>query len=727
MAHIVHEDSLESEIQRRRERLAACSRDHPQRGDACQALASSLHDSWNKTPSSTLLSEAIALYREGLALQPSTHPDRGKSCSHLANALLDQYRAEGGHDLLEETIKLHRKSLSLRSAGHPDRSYSCNGLARALLERYRVSGGSDVLDETIKLHREALSLQPSGHPDRAMYCNDLASTLHDRNQMKGSSGLLDEMIKLHREALALRPAEHPDHASSCNNLANALMDRYEVTGTTALLDEAITLYHNTRNLRPGAHPFRAMACSNLANALLHRYRATGVSTVLDDTITLCREALALRSAAHYGRAMSCTNLAGALLHRYQDTGDSALLDEVIKLHREALALRPGGHPSRGLSCYDLAGSLWRHCQQTQDQTVINEAVTLARQSATSWSPSDSWQPLLLLCSIHLEQWSPYFSISTATEYLLQAASSVPSNIAEFMREIQSRLDRMWLINATWTPDTPHFMVEVYSKIIDRLSGMTGFAFDLTSQLTALRTARSFGSDACVAALLSGLPCQAIELIDHAHGLIWAQALHQRDPQLQDIPRSLASELEALLRGVSKPLDTHAPMTSDSTPGYLPPEDVRHEQKSRIQTILTDVRAMPGLERFMLGRSYTQLRETASEHPVVVLVSARGHSYALIVRDSTQAAPDKIHLKLTSDRLSLLRDTAARAGLRQGVQGEAAVKDLQIKVKRAMRMSRHKEVNPLATLADVWHDVVKPVFEHLQLQVRIREPHFRLLS
>jgi hypothetical protein len=256
---------------------------------------------------------------------------------------------------------------------------------------------------------------------------------------------------------------------------------------------------------------------------------------------------------------------------------------------------------------------------------------------------------------------------------------------------------------------------VYSNIIDRLSRMTGFAPDTVSQLTALKSARSFGLDACVAALLSGRPHQAIELIDHAHGVIWTQALHQRDPQLQDVPRGLASELESLFRAVSIPITKHERAPVGHVTGYLSPEDVRDQQNSRIQTLLIEVRAIPGLERFMLGRTYAQLRETARKHPVVVLVSARGYVYALIIRDSTQGGPEEIRLEVTSDHLSLLRDTAACVGLRQG---EVDVQDPQMESERAIRLSRHRESSPLTTLTDLWHCVVKPVINHLQLQVRI---------
>jgi tetratricopeptide (TPR) repeat protein len=711
MSQIVPEDPLESEIRRYREQLAACPTTHPQRGNACHDLGTSLYRSWVVTPTTALLEEAITLHREAFALRPDGHPDHAASCNSLGGTLVRRYEVTGDQDLLEEIIKLHYKAIALHPDGHLDRATSCHNLAAALGYRYQVTGGSDLLDEVIKLHREALALRPGGHRDRSRSCANLAIQLIFRYHVTGSFDLLDEAITLCREALALKPAGHPRRTSSCNTLAGALQERYSVTGSSDDLDEAITLHREALAELSDAHPDRWHSCNNLAIVLYDRYQVTGSFDLLDEATTLYREALALQPETHPDRAGLCNNLANALQDRYQVMGSADLLNETIKLNREALALRPHGHPFHALSCNAMADTLWKHFGQTKDVTVIDEALALARETVTSGPPSDLWRASLILCLIHTEQASPHFSISTATTHLLQASVSLPPMITEFMRDMQSRLDRMWLVHGTWTPDTPLSLLEVYSNVIDGLSKMTGFAVDTVSQLTALRSARSFGSDACVAALLSGRPRQAIELIDRAHGVVWAQALHQRNPQLQDIPQSVASELEALFRAVSVPVDTHQRASADHATG---PEDVRDQQNSRIQTLLTEVRAMPGLERFMLGRTYAQLRRTAREHPAVVLVSARGHVYALIIRDSAQENPEPLRLELTSDRLSLLRDTAAHVGLRN----ENSPQDVKIQFGRAMHVSKRKETTVLSTLADLWHDIVKPVIDHLQLQVSI---------
>jgi hypothetical protein len=580
------------------------------------------------------------------------------------------------------------------------------------------------MGKAVTLLRESLAPRSAGHSDRAASCRNLAPVLYACYEFTGSTALLDEIINLQREALALRQAGHPSPATLCNNLLTALRRRCKSTGSTFLLGEAITLVREALSLRSAGHLNRAISCNNLATALHKHYRLTGATTSLDEAIVLLRESLTLRPAGHLDRALLCNDLADALLDRYRVAGSASLilLDEIVMLHREALSLRPAGHVDRANSCDNLADTLWQDSKATGDIAVIDEVLAHARVSAVSSLPSDVWRVYLLLCEIHLHQDSPHFSIPTATEYLFQASALLPNNTTDFMRAVQGCLDSIWSKHSAWTADTTTMLLRVYANVVTKLPRMTGFVIGTRSQLTALKSVHSFGADTCIAALLSSRPHQAVELIDHAHGVIWAQALHQRDPQLQDLPARIASELETLLRAVSTPVATDALTCSEPVTSYLPREDVRHQQNSRIQAILTEVRAMPGLERFMLGRPYSQLRETASEHPVVILVSARGHIYALIIPNAVQEHPDVLRLNITSDYLARLHYTAKQAGLRT----RNAMPDIELGADRQMRPGRFKDT-ALGVLAGMWQEIVKPVIDHLRLPVRIWHTHLTDLT
>jgi tetratricopeptide (TPR) repeat protein len=615
-------------------------------------------------------------------------------------------------DPLETEIRDRRSRLAALSGGHPKRADACDDVGLSLYQRYQVTGSISLLDETIAMLREALALRPAGHSGRAMSCNNLANALYSRYEETGSTILLEEMIMLLREALYLLPDRgHPGHAQVCHSLGTALHTRYKITGMTDLLDEAITLHRKAL----AGHPDRAMVCNSLANAFYSRYEATGDTNLLEEMIMLLRAALSLLPDGHPGHASVRNSLGTALCTHYEVTGVTSLLDEAIELHREALFLTPAGHPNRVVPCNNLANALWKHYGRTDDLIVLDEAIALAREGAASPSSAKSRTVLPLLCKMHLVSDSPHFSISTATEYLSQASQLHTDNITAFMQGMQECLDLIWSVDSTWTSDTPILLSNVYSNLIDRLAWMTGLALDTKSQLTALKPARAFGADACVAALMSGHPNQAIELTDHAHGVMWAQALNQRDPHLQDLPKDLASELEALLRAVSVPMAAHTLERSDTATRYLSPEDVRHQQNSRIQTLLTEIRDTPGLERFMLGSTFAQLREVACKHPVVVLVAARGQAYALIISETTVASPHPLPLAITSQHLSSLRDYAGRAGLRNGRPSPKLEDGARLGL---ADLVEDLEDDGVAALSDIWLHVIKPVLDYLQLQVRM---------
>jgi hypothetical protein len=586
--------------------------------------------------------------------------------------------------------------LASRIIQRPDRAHPCAELASLLYIRYQQTGDVSALDEAITLEREALHSQPPGHPNRSFTCSELGLLLFARWEQIGDLALLDEAIVLEREALALRPPGHPDRSSTCTGLGSFLHARYNQTGDVDLLDEAITLQREAIALQPPGHPNRSFTCTRLGSFLHARYNQTGDVALLDEAIVLEREALALRPPGHPDRSRSCASLASVLVSRYDRTGDLALLDEAIVLEREALALRPPGHPDRSRSCASLASILVSRYDRTGDLALLDEAIVLEREALALRPPALSWDIMLTLCRIHLLPKTPHFSIKVALEYSLELSNIPFAAFAILADGVNATLAKLWTFQDTWAndPAITETLTAVYCNLIDKQLDMRGSAPGPSSQLAASKSVGSTGSDGCVAALLAGRPAQAIELLDRAQGLLWVQAPRQCDPQMHNLPTELAQELETLLC---------TPIWSPRLPSELTASDLRHKRNSRIQTILREIRDMPGLERFMRGSTFPQLRKAAKEHPVVVLVAARGCTYALVISDETQDAPHSLRLEITSERLSLLVET------------------------RVLFLTRVPSSTPKSTedvLAELWSEVVRPVLIHLQLQVCMSYDHVR---
>jgi tetratricopeptide (TPR) repeat protein len=580
---------------------------------------------------------------------------------------------------------------------------------------YERTGDVALLDEAIELKHEALASRPLGHPDRADSCVNLATSLHMRYKQTGNVVLLDEAIELEREALALQPLGHPDRANSSANLAASLHVRYTRTGDVGLLDQAIALEREVLALQALGHPDRASGCVSLASSLHMGYEQGGNVALLDEAIELNYEALTLRPPGHPDRAKGCASLGASLYVRYQRTGNVVLLDEVIKFNREALTLRPPGHPSRAYSYVSLGVLLHERYQQTSNVALLNEAVETYNYASGHLSAYRVWYPLTLLSELHLLRNSPHYSVLTALQYLQRSFQHEVDNIHSFISSVCWSIILIWDNSRDWNSHTIGLLAAIYAQVVDRLPLMAGFVLDTSSRLKTLKSTCQVGSDACVAALLAEQPATAVELLDRAHGVVWTQALHQRDPQMEGAPKDMAIELENLLREIS----TSTPVDPARLLDRL--QDLRHRQNTRIQVLLRDIRAMPGLARFMLGSTYETLREAARDNPVVVLVAGPGHAFAVIMPScEANANPDLLPLDVAWKDLRSLADMAGkgniryRAGSTEDQRAEAPAHAELTDQERAMRAGNFaSQWSPLASL---WRDVVKPVLSRLHLMV-----------
>jgi hypothetical protein len=210
----------------------------------------------------------------------------------------------------------------------------------------------------------------------------------------------------------------------------------------------------------------------------------------------------------------------------------------------------------------------------------------------------------------------------------------------------------------------------------------------------------------------------LQLLERARGVVWSQLLQLRDPKLQDVPSSLASELYNLLRKfntyrtsgyTSMNLSKVDPMKS-----FVQERDVQHADHARIQRLIREIRSLPGLENFMYGPTLEALRSTATTHPVVVLV-ANQDCQALIIR-STNAPLTSISLKhVHISELQGMIKNAMRTCM-------AMVPDSTIVEDDGSRTMKSRQ--PREMLATLWFNVVKPVINHLGLRVSRCFVHIR---
>jgi DNA-directed RNA polymerase subunit N (RpoN/RPB10) len=705
--HTGHVGALDEAIDLQREAYDLYPAGHLDRFLSCGNLSISLGARYQHTADMEFLDEAINLEREALDLCPQGHPDRFMSCANLASCLKTRYQRTDDISVLDEAIGLEHQAIDLWPAGYPGRFMSCGKLATSLWTMYELKGDFGLLDKVINLEREALSLVPAGHSIRPTACGNLATSLWRYYEHNSDISVIDEVIDLGREALDLCPLGHPGRSTFSGNLATSLNIRYSRTGDVGLQDEAIDLQRQALNLCPSGHPHHFISCANLASSLSKRYKRTGDMVYLEEAIDLQRETLGFCPIGHPVRYGSCGGLARSLWTRYKRTGDVVLLDEAIDLQREALDLCPAGHSGRYSSCGNLSRSLWTRYKRTTDVALLHESLTLLQEATTTAPVHLIWRELHDLTQMHLQNTSPIYDINKAILYLSQSLEDDSHDPLAFVISVLSLLDNLWECSL----EGKHIqLTPIYQRLVNLLPLLVHPALGLQPQLHALKACARLGSDAFVNAVLADDCSVGLETLELAQGVIWSQTLHRRDPQLTNVPEHLASKLQSLTQSFAFGSTTEL----DETRKWLTPRDMLHTRSSRAYAVIHQIRSLPGLDRFMLGESFDILRTVATSYPIVVLVSARGHHYALVMAPSI-ADHAVLSLNLTAEDLTALFFT--KDSLRQSRGGMV----VEPSADRALKISTPSRAKALEQQFEVlWEKVVKPVLKHLDLKVSDRD-------
>ena len=622
-----------------REALDLRPKGHPDRSESLCSLANDLLTRYYQHGEMQDLNKAIVLDREALDLRPQWHPERSESLCSLAVDLSTRYKQLGAMQDIDEAIVLAREALNLRPQGNPLRSVSLNSLAMRLSTRYNQLGGMEDLDEAIVLVRESLDLRPQGHPRRSNSLNSLAHCLSTRYQQLGAMEDLDEAIIFGREALHLCPQGHLARSTSLNNLAVDLCTRYKQLGVMEDLDEAIVLDREALDLRPQGHPFRSSSLNNLANRLSTQHKQLGAMEDLNEAIVLMREAIALRPQGHPDRSTSLSNLAAYLSSRYNQLGAMEDLDEAITLDREALDLRPRGHPERSEPLGDLARHLcdrFTRSKQLQDKeelfSVYAQLVDVPQiVTSVDLSATRAWTHV----AEDLQHPTVLLAYETSLRLLIQHLAALPS--------------------------LPQHLVILK---------------DVTSSLAV---------DAFSACLRNSAPAHAVELLEQGRGVFWSQLTRLHSP-LDDVTvsspagKTLADEFTRLALLIRNSLNS---------PGPDQHERLCH-LNYELQTVVTNIRDLPGLSRFLLPSLFPDLQCAASGGPVIIVNASKYSCDVLIV--FVDRDPVHIPLQVTQE----------------DVRGLS--KELHILTRRAKKDNVTREL--ALFLRKLWDLIVSPIVDCL---------------
>ncbi|KAH0833940.1 TPR-like protein, partial [Lanmaoa asiatica] len=573
------------------------------------------------------------------------HPHRPTSLHNLARYLTIRHNQIGEMSDLEEAIILDREVLELRSCGHLDRTKSLNNLGVDLSARYHHLGIMSDLETAIILTREALDLCPLGHPDSPSLLSNLAIYLYTRYNQLGLMNNLDEAIVFSRKVLELCPPWHPDRSQSVGNLAACLFARYCQLEVISDLEETIVYSREALELLPPGYPTRACALNNLARYLVTQYNQLGVMSDLKDAITLAQEALELCPRGDPGRSCSLNNLADYLAMQYNQLGVMSDLEQAIILSREALELRPCGHPFRAQTLNDFAIRLYTRYNQLGEIGDLEEAIILSRE-AVRFLPcnhparSNSLNHLarcLRTRFVQLGQIKDQEELFSLYSALAHTAQTVSATDLATTKEWVCVAEEFGHPSTLLAYETSLRLLAQHLVVLPSLPQHLAVLKKLTSSLAV---------DAFSACLRHDVPAPAVELLEQGRAVFWRQLTRLRSPlnkviAFSDVGKTLTDKFTGLSSFIRDVLSAPSPAQHDQA----------WHLNIQLQKVVTDIRRLPGLSRFLLPALFSELRDAASEGPVIIVNGSQYSCDALVVlldRD-----PIRIPLQITRARVSQL--------------------------------------------------------------------------
>lgn len=389
-----------------------------------------------------------------------------------------------------------------------------------------VTGSQQALSTAIALFGRAAKADDADE-DPGRYFDQLGNALQTQYEWTGSAESLDRAVAAGQRAVELSPPGHSDRAGRLSNFGNALSYRFNLRGQADDASAAIEALEEAVEVADADDPALGMFHCNLADVLRSAYRKTRPPTMLDLAIQLARRGIELTDESVVEITSFRVNLAGALTERFRSAGMRADLDEAIDILcsvRQAASPRFGTAPAN----INLGAALVERYDLLYDERDATDAVTVLAEASRAQGVPASMRLSAARLQAHF----------TARTQGMTAASDV------YCFAVSIALPDLAILGMT-RPDQ--------WRQIEQYVG-------------------SLGPDAAAVLLAARRTDEAVEIVERARNLVWAQLLDLNVDyaRLRDVTPDLAWRLEkTAARIVRSHGGTFEPRIERATAGHGP--------------------------------------------------------------------------------------------------------------------------------------------------------------
>ncbi|MDG9702934.1 CHAT domain-containing protein [Streptomyces sp. DH37] len=615
-------------------------------------------------------------------------------------------------------------------------------LAAEMEVLYWESGGPDASLERARARAvRAVDAAPPGH---RLAGRALAALARSTVRLAATASpvpdeaLAEEAVGFVRRAAAELPPDEPDTPSRLDGLAALLIDAANVLVDETLLPESVDLQRRALELTPGDAPFRPFRMSTLAGVLNQLAEASDDVALGEEAVAVARAAADALPADHPNKHELLFNLATSVL-RWKGEGEGAVarLDEAERLYRTGRAMLPDDHPDHARFLSSISQVLHLRHRETGDRRSLVEAVALAREAVRLTPAHDVFRT-----ERHILLARPCTALYDLTEEEPEAAALRAEALAAWevavaddglptreRQEAQKKRARLALADGD-----PHLALQALEDVLAEIPRIARRSLSGPVRKGTARQAPGLAAQAAVAAIDSGRPERAVELLEQGRAILYAQAmtgwrlralLRTVDPgaarRLEEIDAGLAEadffanitavEVKSQVRRASGRVVTKSETSYD--PRSRAAAGTRRLAAER-EAILERFAGTPEFAEAVRPPALADLRRRIAGSPVVLVLAHRDRGDALLV--PADPGRDIVHIPLPG----LTRGAVER----QSALMEAAVRDAtDVRVDHDRRAKAQSELH--AVLEWLWDEVAGPVLSRLPDTARPGAPRPRL--
>ena len=565
--------------------------------DALNNLAVALHERFDRSGCVSDIEDSIAAASRGISLSPQDPV----LLNTLGSAYFGRHNTSSSPDDLEKSIEQLRRAVELTPSNSPDVARRLHNLGVVLLHRYEQTDQAEDLDTMIRVCQSAVDRAAEG-PELARCLRSLGTAIRARYRRERHMSDLRSAINLQQRALELIPAGCKGRTACLLSLGNSFADLYERTDESEWLEKALCCYREAYDAIPPESSGKIPVTDALANALINRYvslRDADVEAPISDlnaAIDLL-EALLPRISPESSHFSSWLHtLCRAKLLRSERMQNTADLEKVIACSEQAVKATSTKSASTATHLTDLATALSDHWRLTHDPADCARATTAYRDA----------------CTLGLEL-NPQATIRAAFNWGCWAQNRVADGEANEAE-----------------------IAEAYTAGIAAVRQLFRSQLLLEGKKTWLRDENVvFPARAAFALAACGDVRTAVVTLEQNRALLLSEFLQRDRARLESLDARGQGELSRRFRDATERLReletvqrTESGEDTDIDPGTLL-ERLR-SAKTDFNSVVADIRALPGFARFLELPSFDDIRAAASDQPLIYLIPAPSAGLALVV-------------------------------------------------------------------------------------------------